>query len=142
MDIRSATIQDVDGMTILMEHLGYPTTVEKMKSRFELIDSREDYKTKIAFLNGKVVGMIGLMKGFYYEMDGCYIRIVAMVVHTDYRNNGIGRRLIEEAENYAREIGASGLVLNSGNRPERLKAHQFYKTLGYLEKSIGFVKKL
>ena len=142
MDIRSATIQDVDGMTILMEHLGYPTTVEKMKSRFELIDSREDYKTKIAFLNGKVVGMIGLMKGFYYEMDGCYIRIVAMVVHTDYRNNGIGRRLIEEAENYAREIGASGLVLNSGNRPERLKAHQFYKNLGYLEKSIGFVKKL
>jgi hypothetical protein len=42
----------------------------------------------------------------------------------------------------ARRIGAIGIGLNSGNRPERAKAHRFYKDMGYVEKSIGFAKSL
>ena len=49
------------------------------------------YHTLLASYEGKVVGMIGLLKGYYYEMDGCYVRIVALVVDPNYRNKGIGK---------------------------------------------------
>lgn len=142
MEIRDATLNDVNELTILMEQLGYPTTIENMETRFKNIALNPDYKTFVAISEGSVVGMIGLLKGYYYEMDGYYVRIVALVVNTRYRNKGIGKKLIEEAENWSRNIGATGIGLNSGNRPERVNAHTFYINRGYIEKSIGFVKSL
>ncbi|MFD1738623.1 GNAT family N-acetyltransferase [Bacillus salitolerans] len=142
MEIRKATVSDVSELTSLMEHLGYPTTLDKMKARFDNIESKSDYNTLVASYNGNIVGMIGLVKGYYYEIDGSYVRIVALVVNSNYRSKGIGKSLVQEAEKWAREIGASGIGLNSGNRPERIKAHEFYKSMGYIEKSIGFAKSL
>ncbi len=42
-----------------------------------------------------------MVKGFYYELDGFYVRIVALVVDSNYRNKGIGKKLLEEAESWA-----------------------------------------
>lgn len=142
MEIREATLNDINKLTDLMEHLGYPTTIENMETRFRNIEASPDYHTLLATYDGKIVGMIGLVKGYYYEMDGSYVRIVALVVDSNYRSKGIGKKLINEAENWARTIGATGIGLNSGNRPERIKAHEFYRNQGYVEKSIGFVKSL
>jgi GNAT superfamily N-acetyltransferase len=86
--------------------------------------------------------MIGLCTGILYNKDGLYARIIAFVVDSNYRNKGIGKLLIKEAERWARNQGADSIALNSGNRPERKDAHQFYKRMGYVEKSIGFAKSL
>jgi GNAT superfamily N-acetyltransferase len=142
MEIREATVNDINELTALMEHLGYPTTIENMKIRFSNIQSNPDYHTLLASYDGNIVGMIGLVKAFNYEMDGSYVRIVALVVDTNYRKKGIGEKLLEEAESWARKIGATGIGLNSGNRPERINAHNFYKNRGYVEKSVGFAKTL
>lgn len=142
MEIRNATIHDIEKLASLMEELGYPTTVESMEKRFKQIQSHPDYHTLVASYNGDIVGMVGLVRGFYYEMDGCYVRIVALVVESKYRGSGIGKKLVQEAENWAKRLGATRIVLNSGNRPERFNAHQFYKRIGFVEKSIGFVKSL
>ncbi|WP_242698129.1 GNAT family N-acetyltransferase [Bacillus sp. SD088] len=61
-------------------------------------------------------------------MDGFYIRIVAFVVDSNYRGKGIGKKLLAEAESWARRIGATGIGLNSGNRPERFNA-KLYKSM-------------
>ncbi|MCM3707375.1 GNAT family N-acetyltransferase [Cytobacillus firmus] len=142
MKIRKATMNDIKEITKLMEHLGYPTTIENMKTRFNNIDSSPDYHTLLASYDDKIVGMIGLVKGYYYELDGSYVRIVALVVDSNHRNKGIGKQLLEEAESWAKKIGATGIGLNSGNRPERINAHKFYKNMGYLDKSVGFAKSL
>ncbi|MFS0824684.1 N-acetyltransferase family protein [Bacillus sp. 1P02SD] len=142
MEIREATVYDIEELTSLVEQLGYPTTIENMKTRFSNIESSPDYHTLVASYDGKIVGMIGIVKGYYYELDGFYVRIVALVVDSNYRNKGIGKKLLEEAESWARIIGATGIGINSGNRPERVKAHRFYKNMGYVEKSIGFAKSL
>jgi GNAT superfamily N-acetyltransferase len=126
----------------MMEQLGYPTTLDQMKRRFRNIESDSSYETIVAVYDSKVVGMVGIVTGYYYEVDGIYVRIVAFVVDTKYRNKGIGKRLIEEAENWAQIKGATGIGLNSGNRLERLDAHNFYKKMGYSEKSTGFAKSL
>nr|WP_276532448.1 tyrosine-type recombinase/integrase [Cytobacillus horneckiae] len=59
-----------------------------------------------------------------------------------HEKSEIGKQLLEEAESWAKEIGATGIGLNSGNRPERISAHKFYKNNGYLEKCVGFAKKV
>ncbi len=142
MQIREATVNDIEVLTSLMEQLGYPTTIESMRIRMNNIESSSDYHTLLALYEGKVVGMIGLVKGYYYEMDGSYVRIVAFVVDSNFRGKGIGKKLLKEAESWARRIGATGIGLNSGNRPERFNAHKLYKNMGYIEKSIGFAKSL
>ncbi|MBP3951797.1 GNAT family N-acetyltransferase [Bacillus suaedae] len=142
MEIRKATVSDIGELTLLMDQLGYPTTPEKMKLRFCNIEANSDYNTLVASYDGNVVGMIGLVKGYYYELDGSYVRIVALVVNINYRSKGIGKKLVQEAENWSRKIGASGIGLNSGNRTERINAHEFYKNMGFIEKSIGYAKSL
>jgi len=113
-----------------------------MKTPFNNIQSNPDYHTIVASYDGKIVGLVGLVKGYYYEMDGLYIRIVAFVVDSNYRSKGIGKKLLGEAESIARRWGTMGIGINSGNRPERFNAHKFYKKMGYVEKSIGFAKSL
>lgn len=142
MNIRKAKVQDASYLASLMEQLGYPTTIDEMTNRFQNIDSHPDYYTLVAEDKGCVIGMIGLCTGILYNKDGMYARIIAFVVDEHYRNKGIGKRLIQEAGTWATEQGANAITLNSGNRSERDKAHQFYANRGYETKSTGFVKNL
>jgi GNAT superfamily N-acetyltransferase len=142
MEIRKATMHDYVELASLMEQLGYPTSIEQMKQRLTNIDASPNYHTLVATESDKVIAMIGLVKSFYYEMNGSFIRIQAFVVDSNYRNQGIGKKLLEKAEEWARSIGAAGISLNSGNREERIAAHKFYEKMGYVAKSIGFAKSL
>jgi len=140
MEIREATINDIPELVILMNQLGYPTAIDNMKSRFNAILSNASYHTLVAEFDGNVVGMAGLCTNLFYEHDGSYVRIVAFVVDSNYRRKGIGEKLIQQAEKWAKEQGAIAIGLNSGNREERKDAHQFYIDMGYQDKSIGFTK--
>ncbi|MCV9887189.1 GNAT family N-acetyltransferase [Metabacillus halosaccharovorans] len=142
MVIRRASAKDINDLTSLMEQLGYPTSVEQMRIRFKHIEEASNHYTLVAEYDGKVVGMIGFHTGVLYNSDGIYARVIAFVVDSNYRNKGIGRRLLSEAEKYAKNLGSDGIGLNSGNRAERENAHQFYKKMGYSVKSTGFVKRL
>lgn len=142
MEVRVANKDDVRDLANLMEQLGYPTTIEQMEIRFKNIESNPSYHTLLAVLDGEVVGMVGLCKGSLYEHDGTYVRILAFVVSSNYRRSGIGEKLMIETERWAREQGAIAISLNSGNRTERIAAHQFYTKMGFEGKSTGFSKSL
>jgi len=43
MEIRKATMNDIEEITSLIEQLGYPTTIDSMKTRFRNIESSPDY---------------------------------------------------------------------------------------------------
>lgn len=140
--IREAKLEDISKLVHLYEQLGYPSTKPKLEKRLQMIFSHADYHTLIAVKGQKVVGIIGLTKGYSFEHDDCYIRIAMLVVDEDYRGKGIGRKLIQEAEKWTKLQEITIITLNSGNREERKRAHEFYQHLGYLPKSIGFVKEL
>ncbi|WP_430509858.1 GNAT family N-acetyltransferase [Gottfriedia solisilvae] len=142
MEIREATFNDIPELISLMEQLGYPTTVEKMEIRFNKIESNDTYHTIVAVTDRRVVGLLGMCTGLFYEYDGSYARILTLVVDSAYRKKGIGKKLIKEAENWARNQGVFSIGLNSGNREERKEAHSFYSNLGYVAKSTGFAKTL
>ena len=140
--IRLATAKDVPALAALMNELGYPTTVVDMQQRFELLQSHADYLTWVAVFNTQVVGMIGLIRNIYYEKNGLYIRVGALVVNKAFRKMGLGKCLLQKATDWAIESGITQIYLTSGNREERIDAHAFYKHLGFEPRSTGFVKTL
>jgi GNAT superfamily N-acetyltransferase len=140
--VRDANREDIEELTSLMTDLGYPATLDEFRVRFENIAAHPDYRTIVVVLNDEIVGMAGLSKNIFYEMNGNYMRILAFVVKQSARKLGIGKILIEASEEWAREQGLHTVVISSGNRAERDAAHAFYQKMGYAIKSSGFVKKL
>lgn len=140
--IRDASANHTEAITLLMDDLGYPTPLSEMRIRLENIFAHPDYRTIVAVLNGEIVGFSGLVKGVTFERSGTYIRIIAFVVKKDVRNKGIGQALIKASEDWAIQLGASCVVISSGNRDERKAAHAFYQKSGYAIKSSGFFKQL
>ncbi len=139
--IREADSGDAEALARLMGQLGYPTTPEAMARRFREIAGDPSYATLVAELGGRVIGMVGLRTGNRsYERDGSYARIVALGVDESRRGQGIGRALVEAAEERARRGGDVAVGLNSGRH--RTQAHRFYRTLGYDDRGLGFYKTL
>ncbi|MGX1829814.1 N-acetyltransferase family protein [Paenibacillus taichungensis] len=139
--IRNSTPEDLQDMVILMDQLGYPTTYAEMKERYSHIAADSNFATLVAEVRGRVVGLIGLQTSYLYEKNGKHCRIMALIVHDQFRSSGIGRQLILEAEQWAATHGVDSLSLNSGNRPDREAAHKFYQQMGFTAGSTGFSKK-
>lgn len=142
MNIRSMTRNDSNNMEVLMNQLGYPSTNQKIQSRLDKILDLPNYETFVAKINGELVGFVGMCKQIAYEFDQPYVRVLALVVHEDYRRKNIGQNLMLEVEEWAKKNNCIAITLNSGNREERIAAHNFYKKLGYIGKSTGFSKTL
>jgi GNAT superfamily N-acetyltransferase len=142
MIIRPIKFKDIPIMQSLITQLGYPCTVEQVQSRFERLFTLRDYQTFVAEKDEVVVGMVGFSKQFAYEFDGPYVRVQALVVDGNNRNQGIAEKLMAAVEEWAKTEKCVAISLNSGNREERVPAHQFYKKLGFVGKSTGFSKTL
>ncbi|WP_246070716.1 GNAT family N-acetyltransferase [Paenibacillus kobensis] len=140
MQIRPYREEDLPALTGLMSDLGYPTSAERMKLRMEQMAQMPYQDTFMADIGGEVVGMLGLRRMFYYEGDGMATQVSALVVKQSRQGQGIGKLLLAYAEQYAREHGSSGLSLTSGIRPERERAHAFYKSSGFDATGYRFTK--
>lgn len=140
--IRAFETKDIPYLTSLTKELGYETTVDQMTERMSNILKLNNCWTLVAVVEDIVVGYIGLIKNYFWEQDGPYLRVQALVVNADYRKLGVGQQLIHAAEELARNQNIKTIVLNCTNREERKAAHQFYPKLGFESKSTGYVKQL
>ena len=140
--IRKFHLKDIPYLTELTNELGYNTTFEQMALRMKKIIQLDNYWTFVAVKEEKVVGYIGINKNYFWEQDGYYLRIQALVVNNQFRQIGVGQKLIEAAEELARQSNANSILLNCGNRDERQAAHKFYTKVGFEPKSIGYIKRL
>jgi ribosomal protein S18 acetylase RimI-like enzyme len=136
--IRDACLDDSASVADLMSQLGYATSGEEMKQRLEGILRDSDYMTFVAEYRKAVVGVIGIGIYRYYEKNGIYGRLLALVVDEKLKGQGIGAALVDEAEQRLKERGVGLVVVNSGK--QRSEAHRFYKRLGYEETGLRFVK--
>jgi GNAT superfamily N-acetyltransferase len=140
---RFAREEDIPEMIPLIYDLGYPAPPDEIKVRLQNILRLKEFRTLLAVTNeGKIAGMIGMTENYGYEHNAQYIRVLALVTGKDFRNMGVGKVLMMEAEKWAAEIDAYMIVLTSGLRNERKTAYAFYQHIGYEIKSSGFVKRL
>ena len=142
INFRDAREDDTAVMASLITDLGYPTNAAEMAQRFKNIVHKPDYKTILALTGDEIVGLAGCHLGQFYEKNIQYLRVLVFVVKHTARNQGIGKILLAECERWAIQQGISSIIINSGNRDERIIAHAFYKDQGYEVKSSGFVKEL
>lgn len=64
---------------------------------------------------------------FFANEESQVYTLGRIAVMPEYRSNGTGRRLVEEAENAIRELGGRKIVLSA-----QLRAKGFYDKLGYV----------
>jgi GNAT superfamily N-acetyltransferase len=138
--IRSATLADASVLATLVTALGHPTTAGEMAGRLAAILARTEYATFLAELDGTVVGMAGAMMAHFYEKNGSYARLVALVVDPAHRGSGVGERLVQAVERWGTQQGACEVVVNSAEH--RSAAHRFYERAGYRVTGLRFVKAL
>jgi GNAT superfamily N-acetyltransferase len=126
--VRRAKTADAAHVAELSGILGYPVDRETIKSRLEQLRGREDHVVFIADMNGEVVGWI---HGAEHELlvAGRMAEILGLVVAEGRRAGGVGRRLVEAVEQWARGRGLKDVSVRSNVvRPE---SHSFYERIGY-----------
>jgi GNAT superfamily N-acetyltransferase len=138
--IRDAALSDHQQIAMLVTALGYPTNAGDMKERLEALFAEPSYTTLVAELGGAVVGMAGACIARFYERNGVYARLCALVVSGESSGHGVGAALVRVVEKSAIERGAAEIFLNSG--VQRESSNVFYEKLGYRATGVRFSKEL
>jgi ribosomal protein S18 acetylase RimI-like enzyme len=126
--VRPATAADAERLATLLTEEGYPAGPSDLATRIARF-STPDSSVLAAEASGEVIGFVAFHVMPRFETDERFARIVALVVDPGVRARGIGRQLMVEAENAARDRGASFLEITAGHhRPE---ARKLFESLGY-----------
>ncbi|MDV4150180.1 GNAT family N-acetyltransferase [Clostridium sp. AL.422] len=125
--------------TLIRLELGYNVSIEDFQNRIMQMQKEGNYFIFVALENNQVVGFIGIQISLAFEIPGRIMRIIALAVSEKYQKKGIGRRLIQEAEEYGKTKQVTTILLNSGL--SRKGAHQFYEKQGFYKKGYSFCKK-
>ena len=127
--IRPMGPEDVAAVAQLTTQLGYPATEQEIRRRYDLIKDRPDAGLFVAQHAGSaVVGWIHVQMLYMLEADA-RAEIFGLVVAHTARGTGVGRRLIEAAEEWAMARGLDVMGLRSNQ--VRTEARGFYEHLGY-----------
>ena len=126
---------------LISNDLGYvQTTKEACLKQMEKIANHHDYHTFVYVEDQAIIGFAGTLLCYAYENDDCYARLAALAVQADKRGKGVGTRLLQHVESFAKKQGCTDITLSSGMHRE--KAHLFYENQGYFKKGYSFLKKL
>ena len=139
--IRSARPSDAETIAALTRQLGYDAELSTVASRLSRLLARSDQQLLVADDGGRAIGWIHMVITEYVEADA-FVVIGGLVVDREYRKQGIGRRLLIRAEEWAAQHGCSLVRLSSNVK--RVEAHAFYERVGYtnLKTQYAFAKRV
>lgn len=113
------------------------TTLEAATRAFARIAAQDNFSIRVAEAGAQLVGTYGLLAMDNLGHGGAPVGIVEnVVVDAAWRRQGVGRALMEDAVQRAREAGCYKLVLAS-NKALR-EAHAFYESLGFAMQGVAF----
>jgi len=122
---------DADAVSALLPDLGYEATPAQVARRLAGIREWPDQEAFVAELDGAVVGLCHVQGVRMLNSEG-YAEIQALVVSAACQGQGIGKRLVAHACEWAFARGYERVRLRSN--VVREAAHAFYEHLGF-EKS-------
>lgn len=116
-------------MAVLCQQLGYPASQEEVQRRLNQIQQDERHAVYVAELeDGRVVGWVHAYVCQLVVID-LHAEIGGLVVDEGHRHRGVGRLLMRQVEQWAREEGCWAVHLRSN--AVRKDAHAFYEGIGY-----------
>jgi GNAT superfamily N-acetyltransferase len=104
-------------------------TAENIARHYDRVKDDERYKTFIALSEDNVVGFVSSVQSYAVGFEGCFMQIIAFAVKKEAHRNGIGSKLLQKMEDYARTCGVYNIGLNTGVK--RIDAHACYIHNGY-----------
>jgi len=127
--IRAARTYDAPALADLCGELGYPATRQQIVKRLAAIDGAPDNAVLVAEDDqGDVIAWLQVAIPAQLSEEPC-AEIIGFVVGEAARSLGLGRRLVEAAEQWARARGVRRMRVRS--RQERERAHAFYERAGF-----------
>lgn len=141
MEIRKIKLEDLDSVFELLNEL-YENKIEYSKfaqkykeslkdSSFYGIVAIKEYKV-VGVLISRVINRLAKKKNILFIDD--------LIVNQKYRNIGIGKLLIQNANTYAISKDCGALELTS--MIQNVNAHRFYENNGFEKKQYKFKKHL
>ncbi len=110
------------------DEMGYGYPLEETRANLLKLSKSAQDKIYVAVAGEEVVGYVHVN-----DYDLIYAphmkNIMGIAVSKNWKRKGVGRALLERAEEWARSTGAVGMRLASG--ASRTDAHGFYHNRGY-----------
>jgi len=126
--VRRLTVNDAAAVAELSAQLGYPASAEELRPRLETMMGSEDRVAFAAVRDAELLGWIDAAVERHLQAEDTVV-IGGLVVRETARGGGVGKRLCEEVEQWARERGFRRVRVRS--QIKREDAHRFYLRDGY-----------
>jgi ribosomal protein S18 acetylase RimI-like enzyme len=126
-------------MVELIRYLGHEIDEKALRKNLKALKKSGELPF-VATLGKKIVGMCGVGARTVVSRPAPLGRITTMVVDKEAQDQGIGRLLVQAAEEWIRKRGCMLIEVTSADG--RSGAHAFYRHLGYERTGIRFAKKL
>lgn len=129
VSIRPAQPDDAEQIAVLAGQLGYPATAEQMRCRLAAAARDLQQAVFVAEDDAALVGWVHVVRRDLLVSDGD-AELAGLIVDEGRRGQGLGRRLVAHAEQWARQQGC--LALRVRSNVVRDDAHAFYRRLGFV----------
>lgn len=139
LKLRNAKPTDAPQIVELIKELGHDISEKQVKKNLATL-AKSGETPLVATLDKRVVGVCGISRRVVIHRPAPIGRITALVVHKDAQRGGIGRKLVDAAEEWMRSKGCGLVEVTTNDR--RAAAHAFYRHMGYERSSIRFFKTL
>ncbi len=135
------TPADVEPVALLCGQLGYPNTSKEVAARFTALVGRSRHAIFIAEDASRIFGWVHVQEMLTLE-TGPFADLGGLVVADGARGRGVGRLLVDAAEQWAIARGYPEMRVRSN--VIRNEAHEFYAHLGYevIKTQLNFRKSL
>ena len=133
MEYRIARKDDLQGLLALYKQLNPEEELIDLEKAYSIWDATEKNNTTRYFIavdDKKVVSTCNITLVPNLTRNGKPFAIIENVItDNDYRRQGIGKKVIENAVQYARENNCYKVVLLSSAK--RTDSHKFYESIGF-----------
>jgi ribosomal protein S18 acetylase RimI-like enzyme len=136
--LRNIAPVDAETAAELLAQLGYPTSADMFRDKLIKLGQDASNRVLVAVEDGRVVGLVAVHTHELVHAPGLLGRITALVVHSEFRRRGLGRKLVQAAERHCVSVGCVLFEVTSSD--SRLEARAFYESLGYTERRRRFTK--
>jgi GNAT superfamily N-acetyltransferase len=115
-------------MARLAGELAYPMSTAEMARRLGVLLPNDRHYIAVAATGKDLLGWVHVEHRFSLEA-GDRAELMGLVVDSSARRRGVGRELVDVAENWALARGLSAITVRSNAAREL--SHPFYEALGY-----------
>ena len=122
LTLRPARLTDAPALANLATQLGYPSSPSRVEERMTTVLDDPKHLILAAVSRGRVVGWAHAYVCCLVESD-TYVELGGLVVDESHRGKGLGGKLLEKVEDWARQKGCGTISVRSN-----VIRHEAYKS--------------